>query len=76
MLQSYGAWQVVLALTSSLGARAKQVTFRKYAESLNLVDRTETKSEVKNRVQSEKQSALAAAKRVQAAFMKRKGRAS
>ncbi len=76
MLQSYGAWQVVLALTSSLGAKAKQVTFRKYAESLNLVDHMETKTEVKNRVQSEKQSALAVAKRVQAAFTKGKGRVS
>ncbi len=73
MLQSYGAWQVVLALTSSLGAKSKQVTFRKYAESLGLVDCTETKDEVKNRVRSEKQSALAAAKRVQASFAKGKG---
>lgn len=62
-------------MVAALGAKSKQVTFGKYAESLGLVDSTEmeTKTDVKDRVQAEKQSALAAAKRVQASFVKGKG---
>jgi len=66
VIQSYGAWQVVTVLAASVGSK-KRSTFREYAESLGLLDRqtTETKDERRQRVHSEKERALANARRVQ-----------
>lgn len=68
MIQSYGAWQVVTVLAASVGSK-KRSTFKEYAQSLNLLDRqtTETKDERRQRVHSEKERALANARRVQKA---------